>query len=207
MSYYKVGNEIFQWKDYLMRSYLGTRSGKLLIGLAAFNYRLSRTQQVIKNSFGIFFARWRLFCKPICDGKENFTSYILARDASHNFPQQNKNASYCPRGFVDYKANSEFWPRERRWIVHDDVGCFMSIGRYQGPRYEKKMRKMLSKWEMIFKIIAAAIETCCLGCKFVSNTQSMSRKMINLKVLLLKVKTMHSKTCFYASQYRNPCYF
>lgn len=141
MSYYKVGNEIFQWKDYLMRSYLGTRSGKLLIGLAAFNYRLSRTQQVIKNSFGIFFARWRLFCKPICDGKENFTSYILARDASHNFPQQNKNASYCPRGFVDYKANSEFWPRERRWIVHDDVGCFMSIGRYQGPRYEKKNEK------------------------------------------------------------------
>ena len=91
-----------------MRPYLGTRSGKLPIDQAVFNYRLSRASRVIENSFGILVARWRLFRKPIRAKKENITSYILAGVALHNYLQQTKNASYCPHGFVDSKANGEF---------------------------------------------------------------------------------------------------
>ena len=46
-----------------------------------------------------------------------------------------------------------------------------------------------------------AIKTCCLGSKFVSNTQDISRKVVNLKVLSLKQGIVTH--LFYASQYRN----
>ena len=53
LPYYMVGDEIFHLKDYLMRPYPGTRSGKLIIDQAVFNYQLSRAKRVIENSFGI----------------------------------------------------------------------------------------------------------------------------------------------------------
>ena len=40
LPYYFVGDEIFPLKDYLMRPYPGTRSGKLPLDEAVFNYRL-----------------------------------------------------------------------------------------------------------------------------------------------------------------------
>ena len=49
LSYYMVGGEIFQVKDYLMRPYPGTRSGKLPIDQAVFNYRFSRAKHIKKN--------------------------------------------------------------------------------------------------------------------------------------------------------------
>ena len=55
-----VGDEIFQLKDFLLRTYLETRSGKVPINQAVFNYRPSRARIVIENSFDIRVARWRL---------------------------------------------------------------------------------------------------------------------------------------------------
>ena len=66
-----------------MRPYLGTRSGKLPIDQAVFNYRLSRASRVMENSFGILVARWRLFRKPIHADKENITSYISSTDRKY----------------------------------------------------------------------------------------------------------------------------
>ena len=88
MPYYKVGDEIFQLKDNLMHLDPGTRSGKLPIDQAVFNYRLRKARRVIENSFGILVALWRLFRKPICAEKENITSYILAGVALHNHLQR-----------------------------------------------------------------------------------------------------------------------
>ena len=99
LPYYMVGDEIFQLKDYLMRPYPGTRSGKLSINKAVFNYQLSRARCVIKNYFSIFVARWRLFRKPIRADKENIASYILAGVALHNYLQQTENASMSICGF------------------------------------------------------------------------------------------------------------
>ena len=111
LSYYMVGDEIFQLKDYLMHPYPGTRSRKLPIDQAVFNYRLSRARRVIKNYFGILVAQWRLFRKPICGDNKNNTSYILAGVALHIYLQQTENASYCPHVFVGSEANGEFRPR------------------------------------------------------------------------------------------------
>ena len=87
-------------------------------------------------------ARWRLFRKPIRAETENVTGYILADVVLHNYLQQTENATYCPRGFVNSEANSEFRPGEFRSIVRDDAGCFMPFGRYQGSRYENNAIKM-----------------------------------------------------------------
>ena len=92
LPYYMVGDEIFQLKDYLMRPYPGTKSGKLPVDQAVFNYRLSRARRVIENCFGILVARWRLFRRPIRADTENVTSYILAAVALHNYLQQTENA-------------------------------------------------------------------------------------------------------------------
>ena len=108
LPYCMVGDEIFQLKNYAMRPYPGTRTGKLPIDQGVLNHRLSKARRVIKNSLGIFVARWRLFHKPIHADKENITSYILAEVALHTYLQQAENASYCPRGFMNSKVNGEF---------------------------------------------------------------------------------------------------
>ena len=117
-----------------MRSYPETRSGKLLIGLAIFNYR---AQQVIENSIGIIDAWWKMLCKSTCAEKRNVTSFMVVGVVLHNFLLQAEKASYCPRGFADYKPNDEFWPGEGRRIVRDDVGCFMHIERYGRSQFER----------------------------------------------------------------------
>ena len=85
MAYYIISDEIFQLKDYLIRPYPGTRSGKLPIDQAVFNCQLSRAMHIIENSFVVLVARWRLFRKTICADKENITSYILAGVVLHNY--------------------------------------------------------------------------------------------------------------------------
>ena len=54
---------------------------------------------------------------------------------------------------------------------------------------------------MTLKIMSKAIKTGCLGSKFMSNTQGVSRKGIVLKDLSLKQCMV--KDLFYALQYRN----
>lgn len=72
-----------------MLPYPGTRSGKIPIDLAIFNYRLSRARRVIENSFSILVAWWRLFRGTSRADKENVTSYILAGVTLHNRPKTN----------------------------------------------------------------------------------------------------------------------
>ena len=98
--------------------------------------------QALGGSFGVLVARWRLFRKPIRADKENITSYILAGVAPPNYLQQTEDVSYCPRGFVDFKANGEFRPGGWRRMVCGDTGCFMPCWRYRGSRYENNAIKM-----------------------------------------------------------------
>ena len=82
-----VGNGIFELKDFLIPSYPGTRSGKLPIDIAIFNYRLSRARRVIENSFGFLVDWWRLFRKPIRPEKQNTANYILTVFTLHSYLQ------------------------------------------------------------------------------------------------------------------------
>ena len=142
LPHYMVGDVIFQLKDYLMRPYPGKICGKLPIDQVVFNYRLSRARRVIENSFGILVTLWRVFHKPIRADKENITSFVLAGVALHNYLQQTENASYCPRRFVDFEANREFWPGEWQRIFHGDARFFIPYRRYRGSPYEDNAIKM-----------------------------------------------------------------
>ena len=103
---------MFFHKTFFLRPYPETKSRKLPIDQAVFNYRLSRARRAIENCFGILAARWRLFHKPIRAETENVTGYILAGVVLRNYLQQTENATYCPRGFVDSEANGQFRPGE-----------------------------------------------------------------------------------------------
>ena len=88
-----------------------------------FNYRLSRSRRIIENTFGIFAARFRIFCWPILSCLEKVENITKACVALHNYLMANKKFgeinSYCPNGFIDQDVqhNGEWWE-----IVKDDSG-------------------------------------------------------------------------------------
>ena len=55
-----VGDEAFQLKNYLLRSYPGAQVEKEE-AKATFNYRLSRARRVVENAFGILAQRFRVY--------------------------------------------------------------------------------------------------------------------------------------------------
>lgn len=63
LSYVLLADEAFPLKQYMMRPYL--RSSRLNLQKKVFNYRLSRARRVVKSSFGIMTARWRIYRRPI----------------------------------------------------------------------------------------------------------------------------------------------
>ncbi len=56
---------------------------------------------MIKNTFGILVALWRLFRPPIRAAKENVICYVLAALCLNNYLRLTENALYCPDGFID----------------------------------------------------------------------------------------------------------
>ena len=79
-----------------MRPYRGQLSEEKMI----FNYNLSRACLTIDNTFGILFARWRIFRGPIRASRENIR-YVMAAICLYNYLRQTDSARYCPAGFVD----------------------------------------------------------------------------------------------------------
>ena len=71
-----------------------------------FNYRLSRAQRIIENTFGIFVSSWRIFQKPIEGKLELVRKIVLVATALDNYLQQTHNVHYTPVGFVDSEDKS-----------------------------------------------------------------------------------------------------
>ena len=71
-----------------------------------FNYRLSRAQRIIENTFGIFVSSWRIFQKPIEGKPELVRKIVLVATALDNYLQQTHNVHYTPAGFVDSEDKS-----------------------------------------------------------------------------------------------------
>ena len=66
-----------------------------------FNYRLSRAQRIIENTFGIFVSSWRIFQKPIEGKPELVRKIVLVATALDNYLQQTHNVHYTPAALVD----------------------------------------------------------------------------------------------------------
>ncbi|KAI8119378.1 Protein ALP1-like [Lucilia cuprina] len=101
-SHYFIGDAAFPLRNNLMRPYPGSN---LDTKKAIYNYRLSRARQVIKNSFGIVYVRWRIPLTTIEMAPENVDVVVLACTALHNFIMLNDQKRwYCPEGYVDREA-------------------------------------------------------------------------------------------------------
>ena len=97
LPYYLLGDNIFPWKKWLIKSYPGknlTKEHKI------YNERLSRCRQVKENVFGILSARWRIFHRPIRATAKHVEQYLLAALALHNYLQLTSTASYTSNGLV-----------------------------------------------------------------------------------------------------------
>lgn len=108
-NFYFVGDEAFQMSTNLMRPYPGRNLNEMK---KIFNYRLSRAQRIIENTFGILVSRWRIFRKPICASPDTAEKLVVAAICLHNFLKNKNdeklplNQRYCSHQYVD-RENTE----------------------------------------------------------------------------------------------------
>ena len=61
-----------------------------------YNYRYSKAQRTIENTFAILAVRWRIFLTPILASVENVDKNSCACMVLHNYLRQTNNAIYTP---------------------------------------------------------------------------------------------------------------
>ena len=132
--YFLVGDEAFSSKPWLERPY----PGKSLTECKRIFYsRLSRARRVIKNTFGILRARWRVFKGPISASFDTVELIIQANVYLHNCLRHTVTALSCPSGFVDsMDQTGNIKPEEWRSVESDsDKGALVGLNRVRGSRY------------------------------------------------------------------------
>lgn len=72
-----------------------------------FNYRLSRTRQVVENVFGIMASVFRIFRRPVILEPEKVQEIAITCVLLHNFLRKSKSSSslYTPPGVFDSENN------------------------------------------------------------------------------------------------------
>ena len=80
--YVFVVDDTFQMKEYMLKPYPPTDRD---IEKRVFGYRLSRACRIIKSSFGILAAQFRIFRRPINAQVETVCSITKAAVALHNY--------------------------------------------------------------------------------------------------------------------------
>ena len=99
-----AGDKMFPLKEWLMHPFVGKQLTDEM--RKVFNYRLSRAQRIVENTFGILVSRLRMLQKPIEGEPELVEKTVLAATALHNYLQQADKVHYTPAGFVDSKDKS-----------------------------------------------------------------------------------------------------
>ena len=100
-----------------------------------FNYRLSRAQRIIGNTFRVLVSRLRIFQKPI-EGKPEFVEKnVLAITALYSYLQTDK-PHYTPAGFVDSEDKSGAI-LEGQWRELIDSSNIQSVRLIRNFRYAK----------------------------------------------------------------------
>lgn len=75
-----VADEAFPLKHNMLRPYPGRY---LPEDQAVFNYRLSRAQRIIENTFGILASRWRIFGQSIIANRNRVEMFTQAAIVLH----------------------------------------------------------------------------------------------------------------------------
>jgi len=115
-----VGDETFPLMLNLMRPFLGTELSK---EKRIFNYQLFRAGRIVKNSFGILSAKWRVFKRPIAIAPERADKVIKATSCLHNFLRSEQG--YCTEADFDREnrhgvVTPDAWRRERNCLTEMD---------------------------------------------------------------------------------------
>ena len=111
-------------------------SGKILINETPkiFNYSLSRGQWIIKNTFHIIVAHWRIFQRPIEAEQEKTEKITLAAVKLHTYLRQTENTCYTLLGFIDSESSSwEFIPWQ--WTTLLDGNNLENVKPTQNLKY------------------------------------------------------------------------
>ncbi|XP_060882146.1 uncharacterized protein LOC132953828 [Metopolophium dirhodum] len=102
--YVFVCDDAFPLKEILMKPFPGTH----LRGSPqrAFNYRLSRAQRVVENTFGIMASVFRVLRKPLLLQPEKINTIVLACVHLHNFLRRSESSKnvYSPPDIFDSEA-------------------------------------------------------------------------------------------------------
>ena len=142
-SYFLIGDEIFPLETYLMRPYLGSGLSE---AEAVYNYRHSRARRIIEYSFGILFARWRIFFRVIHGSVEKS---VLGCPALHTFLKSNDSVAYCPHEYADFKnADGEIVYEQLRQEIpvtsygNGNSGQFQALPQLRGRRWSNEVVKI-----------------------------------------------------------------
>ena len=132
--YVLVGDTIFPLKTWLMVPYPGKY---LKEEERIYNYRLSRAQRTIENTFGILAAKWRVFRRPIRGNVDLVQSITMATICLHNYLQLTENAMYIPTGFVDSEDSSgNVVTGDWRELVNGEDSGMTNLQMTGGNRYK-----------------------------------------------------------------------
>ena len=135
LPYFLLGDEIFSFKDWLMRPFSGAGATE---EEKTYNYRHSRARPCIENAFGILSQRWWIFLKPIKASVKNVENYTLACLALHNYLRLTENAKYIPIGFADSEdSNGDIVPGDWRKDVQSGNSALQGITSLRGSRAKK----------------------------------------------------------------------
>lgn len=92
--FYFVGDEAFPLKRNLMRPY---PQRNLDNDKRQFNYRLSRARKSVECGFGMLVAKFEIFQKPMCCGRETAIDVIKAACILHNFIKHKEGKFSLPQ--------------------------------------------------------------------------------------------------------------
>lgn len=136
MPYMFIGDEAYPLRADLMKPYPFrnlNRSQRL------FDYRLSRTQRVVENAFGILANRFRVFRTTISLDPDKVMNIIFACLCLHNFLRDRRSDAYLPPAYVDsedgnHQLIESAWRREG--ILQP-----AQVGRARNPSVEAKRQR------------------------------------------------------------------
>lgn len=150
--YVIVGDEAFPLSSYLMRPYPG-REG-LSPEKKVFNYRLSRARRMIKNTFGIFAAQWRIYRKCTIAKVNTIENMVKATVVLHNWlgkQDLTRREIFITPDMVDREGNDgSIIPGTWRRMIESNNTALQNIATCSTHTYSREAAKIRNEFTEYF---------------------------------------------------------